>query len=72
VFLTEQGQATIADVDKSWKRLEKEALAGIDDKDVKRIRKLLRQIERNLSISSDSVDEPAEDEAEEAEIAVPA
>lgn len=66
VFLTEQGSETIADVDRGWKRLEKEALAGIDDKDVKRLRKLLRQIERNLSASSEPPEEPAEEEHEEA------
>lgn len=75
VFLTEQGRDTIADVDRGWKRLEKEALAGIDEKDVKRLRKLLRQIERNLTASHESADDQPEDEPEpeEAEIAaVPA
>ena len=36
------------DIDKVWKRIEKAALADIEDKDRKRLRKLLRQIERNL------------------------
>ena len=69
VFLTEQGRDTIADVDRGWKRLEKEALTGIDDKDVKRLRKLLRQIERNLTSSTepgDDGDEPDGDEPEAA------
>ena len=48
VFLTERGRRAIASIDKVWKRIEKAALAGIDDKDRKRLRKLLRQIERNL------------------------
>ncbi len=65
VFLTAQGNETIADVDRGWKRLEKEALAGIDEKDVKRLRKLLRQIEKNLSASIDEPEEPAEDESED-------
>ncbi|MBN9016197.1 MAG: winged helix-turn-helix transcriptional regulator [Rhizobiales bacterium] len=71
VFLTEQGRDTIADVDRGWKRLEKEALAGIDEKDVKRLRKLLRQIERNLTASHESADDQPEDEpeAEDVEIA---
>jgi DNA-binding MarR family transcriptional regulator len=68
VFLTDRGRETIADVDKGWKRLEKEALAGIDDKDVKRLRKLLRQVERNLSSSLDDGDEPADDEPLDAEL----
>lgn len=67
VFLTEQGRDTIADVDRGWKRLEKEALAGIDEKDVKRLRKLLRQIERNLTTSSDPADEAEEIDTEETE-----
>ena len=69
VFLTEQGRDTIADVDRGWKRLEKEALAGIDDKDVKRLRKLLRQIERNLSATAEAPEEAAEDEPEDSEAA---
>jgi DNA-binding MarR family transcriptional regulator len=48
VFLTEPGRALINDVDRMWKRLEKEALAGFDDKDRKRIRKLLKRMEKNL------------------------
>ena len=49
VFLTEDGKERIKLIDRSWKRLEKEAVAGLDIKDRKRIRKLLRQIEKNLS-----------------------
>ena len=48
VFLTEPGRALIDDVDRLWKRLEKEALDGFDDKDRKRLRKLLRKMEKNL------------------------
>jgi DNA-binding MarR family transcriptional regulator len=48
VFLTERGRRAIAGIDKMWKRIEKAALADIDDKDRKRLRKLLRQVERNL------------------------
>ena len=48
VFLTERGKRTIATIDKLWKRMEKTALADIEDKDRKRLRKLLRQVERNL------------------------
>ncbi|MEM6761784.1 MAG: MarR family transcriptional regulator [Pseudomonadota bacterium] len=48
VSLTEPGRAIIADIDKMWKRLEKEALAGFDDKDRKRLRRYLRKIEKNL------------------------
>ena len=48
VYMTDQGREAIAAIDKVWKRIEKDALAGIDDKDRKRLRKLLRQVERNL------------------------
>ncbi|MEX2319125.1 MAG: MarR family winged helix-turn-helix transcriptional regulator [Bauldia sp.] len=48
VYLTERGRRTIETIDKVWKRIEKTALDGIDDKDRKRLRKLLRQVERNL------------------------
>jgi DNA-binding MarR family transcriptional regulator len=64
VFLTEEGRSRIAEIDRAWKRLEKEALGGIDDKDRKRLRKLLKQIERNLAAAgglpaaeADDVDE---------------
>ncbi len=49
VFLTEEGRALVKDIDKLWRRLEKEALAGIEDKDRKKLRKLLRVIEKNLA-----------------------
>ena len=50
VFLTERGRRAIATIDKVWKRIEKTALADIDEKDRKRLRKLLRQVERNLGV----------------------
>ncbi|BCP55062.1 MarR family transcriptional regulator [Kaistia sp. 32K] len=64
VHLTEQGRGTLVDIDKGWKRLEREALEGLDDKDVKKLRKLLRQIERNLSASFDDSAEPGDEDAE--------
>jgi len=48
VFLTDEGRALVETIDRSWKRLEREALAGLDDKDRKKLRKLLRQVEKNL------------------------
>jgi DNA-binding MarR family transcriptional regulator len=48
VFLTEEGRALVATIDTSWKRLEREALVGLDEKDRKKLRKLLRQVEKNL------------------------
>ncbi|MBP0652280.1 hypothetical protein J8J40_34985, partial [Mycobacterium tuberculosis] len=49
VHLTEEGRNRLGDVDKAWKRVEREALAGFDDKDRKRLRRLLRAIEANLT-----------------------
>lgn len=65
VFLTERGKRTIATIDKVWKRLEKSALAGIEDKDRKRLRKLLRQVERNLG--SKRVGRVGEDDADDSD-----
>ncbi|SUB02644.1 Salmolysin [Pannonibacter phragmitetus] len=74
VFLTDEGRDRIEAVDKAWKRLEKEAIAGLDDKDRKRLKKLLRQIEKNLSLSLDDDEgdeellEPDEDDAPKAAV----
>ena len=66
VFLTERGRRVIAGIDKMWKRIEKTALSEIDDKDRKRLRKLLRQVERNLGGKRlDRADEDDEHDAEE-------
>ena len=63
VFLTDRGRHAIAMIDKVWKRIEKDAVAGIDDKDRKRLRKLLRQIERNLGVTrAEEPDLTAEDD----------
>jgi MarR family transcriptional regulator, organic hydroperoxide resistance regulator len=64
VFLTERGRRAIAMIDQLWKRIEKNALNGIDDKDRKRLRKLLRQVERNLGAGRNGADAPADDEAD--------
>ena len=62
VFLTDEGRALVETVDRSWKRLEREALVGLDEKDRKKLRKLLRQVERNLgSRTVDEVDLEADD-----------
>jgi len=49
VFLTEDGRNCAAGIDQALKDIEREALAGLDEKDRRRLRKLLRQVERNLS-----------------------
>ncbi len=57
VFLTARGRQSIEGIDKVWKRVEKDAVSGIDDKDRKKLRKLLRQIERNLGAARHADDE---------------
>ncbi|WP_298819698.1 MarR family transcriptional regulator [uncultured Roseibium sp.] len=61
VHLTEKGRELVTSIDKAWKRLEREAMTGIEDKDRKKLRKLLRQVEKNLSIS---IDDDPEHEAD--------
>jgi DNA-binding MarR family transcriptional regulator len=56
VFMTDRGRDAISAIDKVWKRIEKDALAGIDEKDRKRLRKLLRQVERNLGVAPNGDD----------------
>lgn len=65
VFLTERGRDIISQIDKLWKRIEKTALGGIDDKDRKRLRKLLRQVERNLGAAKH--DHAADSDGDESE-----
>ena len=57
VYLTDMGRNCIHDLDKLWKQLEKDALNGIDDKDRKRLGKLLRVIEKNLINRSEKMTE---------------
>ena len=62
----------IAMIDKVWKRIEKDAVAGIDDKDRKRLRKLLRQIERNLGVTREEEPDLMADEDEPQSAELPA
>ncbi|ODN70777.1 MarR family winged helix-turn-helix transcriptional regulator [Methylobrevis pamukkalensis] len=65
VFLTDIGREKIAAVDHAWKRIEKEAMAGIEDKDRKKLRKLLRIIEKNLLPGTSTPADPVEEVEEE-------
>lgn len=58
VFLTDEGRGRIEEIDRIWTRIEREALAGFDDKDKKRLRRLLRAVERNLTLPVDALGEP--------------
>lgn len=55
VFLTSDGKAVVASIDKILKRVEKEALADIGRKDRRRLRRLLKRVEKNLA-DSDAID----------------
>ncbi len=69
VFITEEGATRAADLDRIARRIEKDALAGLDDKDARRLRKLLKKVAKNLGAdddSSDAADSEDEDEAEPA------
>jgi DNA-binding MarR family transcriptional regulator len=72
VFLTERGRRAIAQIDKVWKRIEKDALSEIDDRDRKKLRKLLRQVSRNLGAAGDEAEidlaTPDDDMADGADI----
>jgi DNA-binding MarR family transcriptional regulator len=71
VFLTERGRRAVDQIDKVWKRIEKDSLAGIDEKDRKRLRKLLRQVAQNLGASRHDKDAAGEDEEGAAEVSAP-
>lgn len=60
VFLTEAGTAKTREIDDLWKELERQTVDGLDAKDKKRLRKLLRQVARNLG----QVNLPAGEESE--------
>ncbi|MFG1301178.1 MarR family transcriptional regulator [Xanthobacter sp. V3C-3] len=49
VFLTAAGRERSASIDGVWDQLEAEMVAGLDSKERKRLRKLLRKVEKNLA-----------------------
>jgi len=65
IFLTETGTEAIRSIEKSVRRTEKQALKGLDKKDIKALSKLLRQVEGNLSnglAAEVGDDEPGDEE----------
>jgi MarR family transcriptional regulator, organic hydroperoxide resistance regulator len=48
VSITDEGAGRIDQLRKAAKRVEKEALSGLDDKDIRRLRRLLKKVARNL------------------------
>jgi len=65
VGLTEQGIAKASAIDDLWFAAEDEMLADMDGKDVKRLRKLLRRMEKTLRPHAEEQPDD-EDEVEEA------
>ena len=53
VGLTDEGRDRVKSIDRAWKRLEKEAVSKLDDRDRKKLRKLLRIVEKSLSGATD-------------------
>ncbi len=65
IHLTERGADAIKSIEKCVRKTEKQAMRGLDKKDVKAFAKLLARIETNLShslVTADLDDEPDEDE----------
>ncbi len=48
VYLTDSGRETLGEIDRMLKRIERQAFAGIDSKDQKKLNRMLRRIARNL------------------------
>lgn len=58
IFLTDDGRDAIRDIEKSVKKIEKQAFRGFDKKDKKALAKLLSRIENNLAgIDPDDADD---------------
>lgn len=49
IFMTETGRDAIRAIEKSVRKTEKQAMKGLDKKDLKQMTKLLQRIEANLS-----------------------
>jgi DNA-binding MarR family transcriptional regulator len=63
VYVTAEGRARAEEIDGIWKQLEKQSLRGLDAKERKRLRKLLRHVAKNLAaddtlLGDDEPDEP--------------
>ncbi len=66
IFLTDAGREAIVSIEKSIKKTEKRALAGLDKKERKTLYKLLKHVEDNLTgieVDSSDKDDDAEDAA---------
>lgn len=48
IYITELGSEKVDAIDSTWRSIEKLALKGLDDKERRRLRKLLKSVEANL------------------------
>ncbi|MGE4373851.1 MAG: MarR family winged helix-turn-helix transcriptional regulator [Xanthobacter sp.] len=67
VYLTDQGRERSGSIDGIWDLMEEEITAGLDGKERKRLRKLLRKVEKNLAarLGTDDGDEDDADAGDE-------
>ncbi len=49
VSITDDGRSRLDDLRRIAKRVERETLDGLDDKDIRRLRRLLKKVSRNLA-----------------------
>ncbi len=64
IKLTKLGKERAREIDKIWKRLDKETLKGFGSKDKARIKKLLKAISKTLSKIPSKTLKPANDESD--------
>lgn len=67
VHLTDEGRSRAGAIDAIWESLEETIIGDLDGKDRKRLRKLLRRIERNLSVKLGAEGADIEEHPEEIE-----
>lgn len=65
VYLTDEGRRRATALDAIAAKTEDELLDGLDNKDRRRLRKLLRKISKNLMVVEDAADAPDEEEPDE-------
>ena len=72
IFLTPMGEEAIRKIENSLRKIEDQALEGVDKKDLKTLKRLLEQITQNLSAhnTSQPEEETAEDQTEPEETGV--
>lgn len=65
IYLTEPGAEAIREIEKAVRKAEKQALKGLDKKELKVLSKMLSRIEANLSGNFQQPDEDEPDEDQE-------